>query len=365
MKTEQKKLPKSQIEISFELTAEEFDQHFEHALGHLKQHVKVEGFRPGHATAKIVEDRIKPEVLLMEAGDHAVQHVYLDHIKQSGLEPVGHPDVKIKKIAKGNPFVFTATITVFPEVELPDYKEIAKSVKSKDTAVTDEEIEDAIKYLQKSRAKLTLKNDIAQKGDFVEIEYKNKDINAGKPINDKFILGEAGFIKGFEENISGMKAGEEKVFILKEKGEFKVSMKSVQNVELAVFENLEELKKSIRESILAEKTEAEKQRRRGEILEKIAEKSKLEVPETMVKYEQERLFEDLKNKISQITKATFKEYLSAIKQTEEQIKQTYQKEAEKRVKNYLVLREIGKKESVDTSKETEYTESIFKILENY
>ena len=108
MEAKQKKLEKSQIEITFELTVEEFAEHFEHALEHLKSHVKVDGFREGKAPAKIVEEKLKPEALLMEAGDHAVKHVYSDYVLENKLEPVGQPEVQIKKIAKGSPFIFTA-----------------------------------------------------------------------------------------------------------------------------------------------------------------------------------------------------------------------------------------------------------------
>jgi len=132
MKVDTKKLSKSQVELTFELTAEEFAEHFEHALGHLKSHVKVEGFRPGKAPNKMVEDKIKPEVLLMEAGDHAVQHVYSEYIRDNNIEAVGHQEVQIVKIAKGNPFIFKATVTILPEVELPDYKKIVATVKGQD-----------------------------------------------------------------------------------------------------------------------------------------------------------------------------------------------------------------------------------------
>ena len=127
MQVKSKKLPKSQIELEFEITAEEFKEHTEHALEHLKHHVKVDGFREGKAPASMVADKIKPEVLLMEAGDHAVQHVYSDYIRENKLEPVGQPEVSIIKIAQGNPFIFKAVITVLPDVELPSYKEIAKN----------------------------------------------------------------------------------------------------------------------------------------------------------------------------------------------------------------------------------------------
>lgn len=386
MKATQKKLPKSQIELEFELTAEEFQEHFEHAILHLKNHVKVDGFRQGKAPSAIVEEKLKPEVLLMEAGDHAVQHVFRDYVVENKLEPVGQPEVKIKKIAKGNEFIFTATITVLPDVELPDYKEIAKSVKGKNVEVTEEEVQDALNYLQKTRAKMSLKNDVAEKGDFVEINYQSKDVNAGKPVDDQFILGEGGFMKGFEEAIVGMKAGDEKEFkaifpenspqknIAGKEGDFKVKVKSVQKMELSeindefakqlgAFETLTALKTSMKEGMKMEKTEEEKQRKRGEILEKIAQKSKFEIPEAMVEYEQQRLLEDLKNKITQM-KISFENYLASIKKTEQEIKETYRKEAEKRLNGFLVLRELGKKENIEvTDKEVE--DEVSKSIKNY
>jgi len=387
MKVEQKKLQKSQVELTFELTAEEFKEHVGHALEHLKKHVKVDGFREGKAPAKMVEDKIKPESLLMEAGDHAVQHVYTDYVLESKIEPVGNPEVKILKIAQGSPFVFTATITVLPEVELPDHKAIAKSVKGKDVSVTEEEVQDAINYLQKTRAKFTAHNNPAQIKDFVEIKYQSKDIENNKEIDDKFILGEGGFMKGFEDGIVGMKSGEEKEVKVKfpddlprkdlagKESVFKIKVVSVQKMELpeindefakqlGAFDSLAALKTSTKEGITAEKTEAEKQRKRAEILEKIAEKSKFETPEAMVEYEQQRLFEDFKNRITQSIKISFEEYLASIKKTEVEIKETYKKEAEKRLRGFLVLRELGKKENIQVS-DQEVEEEVTKSIKNY
>ena len=82
MKTTQKKLPKSQIELEFELTEEEFKKYVQTALEHLKKHVKVDGFREGKAPASMVEDKLKPEALLMEAGDLAVRESYLNYVKE-------------------------------------------------------------------------------------------------------------------------------------------------------------------------------------------------------------------------------------------------------------------------------------------
>jgi trigger factor len=120
----------------------------------------------------------------------------------------------------------------------------------------------------------------------------------------------------------------------------------------------------MKEGITLEKIEQEKQRVRGEILEKIAEKAKFEMPVAMVEYEKERLLEDLKNRISQSIKISFEEYLASVKQTEEQLKNTYQKEAEKRLRGFLVLRELGKLEKIEVS-EKEVAEEVAKAVKNY
>jgi len=387
MDVKSKKLPKSQVELEFSLTAEEFKEHMGHAVEHLKKHVKVDGFRPGQAPASMVEDKLKPEALLMEAGDHAVRHVYLEYIKEQKLEPVGNPEVSIVKIAKGSEFIFKAVITLLPDVELPDYKEIAKAVKGQEISVTDQEVEDSINYLQKTRAKFTAYNNPAEKKDFLEIKYSSKDISEGKEVDDKFILGEGGFVPGFEDAVVGMKAGEEKNakitfpanYTKKELAgkevEFKIKVVSVQKVEypelndefakqLGAFDTLVALKTNVKEGLTAEKTEQEKQRRRGEILEKIAEKTKFEMPVAMVEYEKERLLEDLKSRINEGLKISFEQYLASVKKTEDEIKETYQKEAEKRLRGFLVLRALGIKENVEVS-DQEVGEETAKALENY
>lgn len=401
MKTEFKKLPKSEVEIEFELTPEEFQKHVDHALLHFKEHVKMDGFRPGQAPLKMVQEKVGNEKLLMEAGDLAVNESYKNFIKGNNLEPVSPPEVQITKIAQNNPFLFKIKVAVLPQIELPDYKEIASHIKGKEIKVDQEEIEHAINYLQKTRAKFSQKEKPAEKNDFIEIEYQNKDINGGKMVKDGFILGEGGFIKDFEENVIGMKQGEEKEFKAKfpdnipnkdlagKEGDFKVKMVSVQKMELpeindefakqlgqnaradreagapvSAFDTLVALKENIKEGITVEKTESEKQRKRGEILQKISEKITFDIPEKMAEYEQQSLLEDMKAKVTSQFKITFEEYLASVKKTEEEIKKSFALEAQKRIKNFLVLKEIGKKENIEVS-DQEIEEDVQKLVKNY
>ena len=387
MKINQKKLEKSQVEVEFELEAEEFSKYIDKALEKLKGVVTLDGFRKGKMPNSLVEEKVGKESVLMEAGDIAVKESYTKYVTENNLEPVSQPEVQIKKIAKGDAFLFTVKIEILPEITLPEYKTAISKIKGQEIAVTPEEVEEAIVYLQKSRAKFSQLDKGAEKKDFVEIEYQNEHINQGKVIKDRFVLGDGGFQAGFEDSIVGMKAEENKEFASKfpenhpdknlagKDAKFQVKMLSVQKMELpelndefakslGAFDTLVALKENIKEGVFMEKKDSEKQRRRSEILESIAKDTKLEVPEAMVTFEQQRLFENLKNQITQNFKITFEEYLTSVKKTEEEIKQSYRLEAEKRIKSFLVLRQISKQEKVEISNE-EVQEEMNRVLRNH
>lgn len=370
MKTNLKKLEKSQIEVEFELSQEEFSKYVDKALEHLKSHVKMDGFRQGQVPKDIIEKKVGQENLLMEAGDLAVRGSYEKFVEENNLETIGQPEASISKITRGSEFLFKVKVPVLPEIILPDYKEIAKGVKSKEISVGEKEVEDSLNYLQKSRAKFSQIERPAENKDFVEIEYKSKDVNEGKAVKDQFILGEGGFMKDFEDNLVEMKSGEEKEFASKfpenhpdknlagKESQFNVKVISVQKMELPEisdefakqlgdFKDLPALKESIKEGITIEKEEMEKHRKRNEILEKISAKISFDMPENLVLREKEKMFEDLKNQITSNFKMEFDNYLASIKKTEEEIKESFKLEAEKRIRNFLIVREIGKKENIE------------------
>jgi len=368
----------------------------------------MDGFRPGAVPKEMVEKQVGQENLLMEAGDLAVKESYTKYVNENNLEPVSPPEVQIKKIVpipkesrildgeaigtKGPAFIFTVRVSVLPEFVLPDYKEIAAKVKAQNIAVDEKEIEDALVYLQKSRAKFSQVDRAAAQKDFVEIEYKNENINQGKLVKDRFVLGEGGFLKDFEDQVVGMKAGEEKEFKAKfpenapnnmagKESAFKVKMLSVQAMELPEindefaksmggFDSLVVLKQNIKEGIGIEKGEAEKQRKRGEILQKIAEKVSIDLPEILIESEQVRMLEGVKQQVSQNFSAEggpasgWEDYLKSIKKTEEEIKKSFRKDAEKRITQYLVLRKISDAEHIEVPTE-EIEEEMNKMVRNY
>lgn len=270
-------------------------------------------------------------------------------------------------------------------IKLPDYKKIALEVKRNKVFVEEGEVEAELQWLQKSRAKFSQKLSPCQTGDFVEIEFSSPKIEKGRVFRDGFILGKGHFLPGFEENLEGLKPGQEKEFSFSpppggklEPGKtinFRVKIISVQKVEfpeindqfaqnLGRFKNLEDLKESIREGLNLEKEKLESQRVRAEILEKIAEKSELEVPEDLVEKEKERLFQNLKNFLTSHLKVKFEDYLKRIKKPEEELLDSLKVQAQKRVKHFLILGEIAKRENIEVS-EGEVIEEINKILKHY
>jgi len=394
MKSTIKKLPKSEVELEIRVSAEEFGRFIEQAILNLGGDLEIKGFRKGKAPKNIIEERIGLEKILIEAGDLAVNETYKKAVLENKIEVIFQPKIEIKKLAKGSDLVFSARTAVLPEIKLPDYKKIASETKRNKAVVEEKEIEDTFKWLQKSRAKFTLKNQLAQKGDFVEIEYWSAQIQ-GEGQKDAFILGEGHFIPGFEEKIIGMKSGEEKENITLNKDNKEITLKvkviSVQNVELpelndqfakslGEFENLDALKKNIKQGLILEKEQAETQRVRQEILERISEKIKAEIPEVLIENEQKQMLENLKKMVSERLKISFGDYLSKVKKTEKEILDSFLPAAQKKVRNFLVLREIGKREKVEVSEEElanldsgqskEYnkealrTEKIFAMLEN-
>jgi len=391
MKFSIKKLPKSQAEISVEIPSENFNEYFDKAVSELGENLEIKGFRTGKAPKNIVESKVNRDRILKTAAQIAIKESYKKIVGQltddNKLEIISQPEVEILKLAPGNPFTFKCKVSVLPEIILPDYKKITPRVKRNEVSITEQEIEDSLVFLQKSRAKFTSLQRPAQEKDFIEIEYESPQVDSSKKITDKFILGKGRFIPGFKEKLIGMKTGEEKEFSLSfpenslkkdlagKEVNFKVKLKAVQKIELpeindefarnlGKFDNLASLKENVREELRKEKEREETQRLHNEILEIIAQKAKFEIPEVLIEFEKKRLLRNLKERINQNLKISFEDYLRSIKQSEEQFEASFLKEAQKRVKNLLILKEIGKREKITVAEE-EVKEQLDKVLKNY
>ena len=391
MKNTLKNLSATEFEIEIEVSTEELDKFIERVVSDFSKDAKAPGFRPGKVPKEIVERNLSPEKVLSEAAELAVNDGLNWAIKENNLSPISYPQIHVHKLARGNPFVFCAKITIMPQIDLPGYREIAKGAERKKVFVEEKEIEEALRWVQKSRAKLSLKNAPAEMGDFVEVEYWSPEIEGTtnpKGVKDAFVLGEGKFLPGFEEKLVGMKGGDEKkdislkmpekYFVKNLAGKeihLKAKMNSVQKMELAEindefaknagnFDSVSSLKNSIKDGISSEKQEAETQRLRNEILDKINKSTKFEIPESLVLLERDRMLEDYKKSVTEQFQISFPEYLEKTKKTEKEVMESFLPQAERRIKNSLILKEIGKKENVSVSEE-EIGSEVGKILKSY
>jgi trigger factor len=384
-----KKISNSRAEIFFRIKKEELGKFREMAISKLSQDFRKEGFRPGKAPREAVEKEIGEIRILEEAVKEIVKENYSKIISENKVQPLSQPEVEVlpptNKIS-GEGFEFKASFFIFPEIKLADYKKIASKTKKNKALVEEKEIEDALHWIQKSRAKLTLKNQPAQKGDFVEIDFSSPQIESGLKRRDGFILGEGQFVFGFEDNLVGMINSQEKEFSLTfpkdhpkkdmagKKFDFKVKVVSVQKAELPEindewarslgnFNELASLKNNIREGLKKEKEISEGQRIRQEILEKLSEKSEVEVPEILIGREKNISLDGLKTKVAEVLKIPFEEYLAKINKTEKEIRDSFSEEARMRSKYDLILREISLKENISVT-EDEMKEEINKIVKS-
>ncbi|MDD5606418.1 MAG: trigger factor, partial [Candidatus Pacebacteria bacterium] len=379
------KLPKSELELEFEVSAEKFNSFFKKALKELSQNLEIKGFRKGNVPQEIAEEKIEKQSILSKAAEIAAQEEYNQYLLESKIEPVSYPELTVLKLAENNDFIFKIKVALLPDLILPDYRNIAKKIEKKLSQVEEKEIEQTLNWLQKTRAQKTLKQKPAEKGDFVEIEYSSSQ--TGKQ-QDAFLLGEGKLVFGFEEAIVGLEAGQEKkdVRIVVPENHpskeiagkeifFNIKVSNVFTIEIpelndefaksvGKFQKLQELKDNIKEGIQQEKQQAEREKRRAEILNQISEKTNVDIPPVLIEREHRILIANLKEQVQQKMNLSFEDYLKQIKKTENEIKDSLLIEAGKRVKQLLVLKEIAKKEKIQAS-DQEIEIEAEKILKRY
>jgi len=378
--------------VEIELPAEEFDAFYDDAVKEIAEVLEVPGFRKGKVPLNMIEQHVDHNHILSKATEAAISKNWLKYLEEAKLEAVSQPEVEILKIAKGNPFVFKASVEILSDLELPDVKKIAEGIKKEETKVTDKEIDDAIAWLRNARAILNEKDGPAEKQDFVEFSYELENLpdtfsHMKGSQRDGFILGKEHFIEGLEPAVLGMKKGEEKEFngfidqhidkMQPEKMPVKVKVKveSVQKMDLPEltdewvktlgrFETVDALKEDIRKGLGEEKRVAELNKLRIEAMDKILEKTKMEIPAILLKREEDNLFENLKDRVNYELKISLEDYLAQIKKTEEEVKKEFGKLAQDRVRRFLILHQIGKNEKIAATDE-EVANRLEEVIKQY
>ena len=376
--------------LTFEVDAASFDKALDQAFKKVVKRVSVPGFRKGKVPRKIFEQRFGVESLYQDAVDILLPEAYSKAVDATGIVPVDQPQIDIEKIEKGSDLVFTAEVTVKPEVKLGQYKGL--EMEEQDTEVKDEEIEEQLKRLQERYAELAVKEDgTVEKGDTVVLDFEGfvdgKPFDGGKAENYSLEIGSNAFIPGFEDQLVGMKANEEKEINVtfpedyhaeELKGKdavFKVKVHEIKVKQLPEIddefakdvdddvETLDQLKEKIKNQLKEQKETAALNAQRDQVVEKAAENAEIDVPAVMIEREIDRMIRELEQQMA-AQGITMKMYYNITGTDEQSLREQMKESAEKRVRASLTLEAIADAENIEVSDE-EVEKDIKETADNF
>ncbi|MCB7069984.1 trigger factor [Caldibacillus sp. 210928-DFI.2.22] len=377
MSAKWEKLEGNQGKLTVEVDAETFNKALDQAFKKVQKQLNVPGFRKGRVPRQIFEQRFGVESLYQDALDIVLPDAYSNAIDETGIEPVDQPEIDIEQIGKGQSLIFTADVTVKPEVKLGEYKGL--EVPKVNTEVTDEDVEAELKELQKRHAELVVKEDEpAEQGDTVVIDFEGfvdgEAFEGGKAENHSLEIGSDSFIPGFEEQLVGVKAGDEKEIqvtfpeeyhaeeLAGKPAVFKVKVHEVKQLVLPELdddfavdvddevETLDALKEKIKNRLKDEKEHTAKHEVENAVIEKAAENAEIDIPEVMIDNEVERMVKEFDQRLQQ-QGLNLELYSQFSGQDIDSLKETMREDAEKRVRVNLTLEAIVKAENIDVTEE--------------
>ncbi|KOO46936.1 trigger factor [Priestia koreensis] len=378
--------------LTVEVEAAQFDAALDKAFNKVVKQINVPGFRKGKMPRSLFEKRFGVESLYQDALDFVLPDAYGAAIDETGIEPVDRPEIDVEQIEQGKTLVFTAKVTVKPEVKLGEYKNL--EVEKLDAAVTDEDVENELKTLQERHAELVVKeNGKVEDGDTAVIDFEGfvdgEAFEGGKGENYSLEVGSGTFIPGFEEQLVGTEAGvdtEVEVTFPEEyhaeelagkKATFKVKVHEIKSKELPALddefakdvdeevETLDALKAKTKERLETEKTNEADTALRDALVEKAAENAEVEIPEVMFESEVNRMLQEFEQRL-QMQGLNLELYFQFSGQDEAALREQMKPDAEQRVKMNLTLDAIAQAENLvvddsELSKELENMAGMYNV----
>ena len=363
--------------FTMEFTAEEFDAATAEAFKANRNRFVVDGFRRGKAPRSIIEKRYGEGVFFEEAIDNMINKAYPEALDTLGLEPVDRPSIDFgeEKLEKGKGFMVKATVTVAPEVEVKDYKGI--KIDRTVMQVTDKDVELELKTRQKRNARLVTVEREAKNGDTVILDYKgftgDVQFEGGTAENQSLVLGSGSFIPGFEDQLVGVKAGEDKEVkvtfpaeyhaedLAGKEAVFKCSVHEVKEEELpeiddefakdiSEFDTLDELRADIRKTLEESAQGAAEYDGKNKVVEKLCEATEIAIPQVMIDDEAQNMLDEYAQNLS-YQGLSLDMYCEYMKKTKDQIKEEMKPDAEKRLKSRMVVQAVAKAEDIKATQE--------------
>lgn len=367
----------SPTSIKLTVTADQaaIDTIKENVLGRLAADVKMSGFRQGKAPAKLVEKQVDPATLQTEFLNEAINELYVQAVREGSLKVVKEPSVTVTKFVPYTALEFTAEVDAVGDMKVANYKTIKLTAKK--PVVTPKEINEVIDNIALRSATREDVKRPARLGDEVVLDFKGVDaatkelIEGAEGKEYPLTLGSKSFIPGFEEALVGLKAGASKTFditfpddynvasLRKRKVSFDITLLKVSQLkkpkiddnfaqQVGPFKSVAELKADVKKQLMAEKQTAADQELDNELLQKLADKSDVPIPDSLVEDEITRLEDEERRNVS-YRGQTWQEHLEQEGVSEEEHRLRQKPMAITRIKTGLILGEIADKEKISVN----------------
>ena len=361
--------------LSVTVPAEKVDKAIDQAFKKVVKQINVPGFRKGKVPRQIFEQRFGVEALYQDAVDILLPEAYGEAIDETGIKPVDQPEINVTSIEKGEDMTFEANVVVEPEVELGDYKGL--EIEKQNTELTEEEVQESIDHQLGHLAEMVVKEDgTVENGDTVNIDFDGyvdgEQFEGGQAEGYDLEIGSGSFIPGFEEQLVGVKTGEEKDVnvtfpeeyhaeeLAGKEATFKTKVNEIKykdvpelNDEIAneldaEANSVDEYKENLRKRLAEQKATDAENTQKEEAINKATNNTTIDVPEAMIKTELDRMVQEFGQRMQQ-QGLNLETYFQISGQDESQLREQMKDDAEERVKTNLTLTAIADAEEVEVS----------------
>ncbi|KOF56107.1 trigger factor [Clostridium sp. DMHC 10] len=378
--------------VKFDITveAEKFKEFVMKAYNKNRGKYNIPGFRKGKAPFQIIKQYYGIGVFYEDAVNYCIDATYPKVVEENNIDPVAYPEIDIVTLEEEKDFVYTAKVTVKPEVELGEYKGV--EVKKVDHEVKDEDVQNELKKMQEKNARIETKedNEAIEKGNLAVIDFKgyveDKAFEGGEGTDFSLEIGSGTFIDNFEEQLIGAKKGDHvtvNVTFPEEYGKeelngkqarFEVDIKEIKikeiptlddefAKEISEFDTLEEVKADIKKKIEEANAERAKTEFEDSVVDAATENAKIDIPEVMIKNETDSMLKELESRLK-YQGLDLNSYYQFTNSSEEKVRDYMRETAEKRVKTKLVIEKIAEVEEVKATEE-ELKEKAMEYAKQY
>lgn len=389
MSLQVEKLEKNMAKLTIEVSAEEFEEAIQKAYLKNRGKITIPGFRKGKAPRKMIEKMYGAGIFYEDAVNDLLPAAYDKEVEACDLEIVSQPKIDVTQVEAGQPLIFTAEVALKPEVKLGEYKGI--EVEKKNIEVTEEEIQAEIDKERENNSRVIDVDDRAvENGDMVKLDFEGfvdgVAFEGGKGEDYDLTIGSGSFIPGFEEQLVGVKIGEDTEVnvtfpeeyhapeLAGKAAVFKCKVNEIKVKELpeadddfakdvSEFDTLDEYKEDVKKNLTEKKEKEAKTAKEMAVVEKIVENAEMEIPDPMVDEQVRRMADDFANRI-QSQGLSVEQYFQFTGMTAEKLLEQMRPEAVKRIQNSLVLEAVAEAEQIEISDER-LEEELVKMAEAY